>query len=337
MHRRRYLSTAFATVAAVVLTACGGGGGDAGTPGVGNAGAALTASNYTVAAQEALSSALQLTDTSSFVIGADARTVSEWRLTQQGLALGRTAWERAAARPKVVAGAVTTETLACENGDGSMTVRLDDANGNGNPDTGESFDVTANNCRIAGGTANGRLSAVVRRAQGDINGPVYVFVLGLTLDNFAVVDAAGSFSGSGTIEVALEGTGPGAGSATFSASNFTSTARYGTTVSTRTLVSLTLRESYRGSGSAAVTTVTVEGTLLSSALDGKAITLVTLTPLTRLGTAPYSSSGVLRIDGANGSNVRITAQSATTVLVELDADGNGSYETSTTRPWSSFG
>lgn len=337
MHRRLHLSTAFATAAAAVLTACGGGGGDSGTPGAGNTAAALTASNYTVAAQEALSSALQLTDTSGFVIGADARTVSEWRLTQQALAIGRTAWARAAARPQVVAGAVTTETLACENGDGSMTVRLDDANSNGTPDAGESFDVTATNCRIAGATANGRLSAVVRRAQGDIDGSVYTFVVAVTFDNFAVVDAAGTFSGSGTIEVALEGTGPDAGSATLAASNFTATARYGTTVSTRTLVSLTLRESHRGSGSAAVSTLTVEGTLLSSALDGKAITLVTLTPLTRLGTAPYPSSGALRVDGANGSNVRITAQSATTVFLELDADGNGSYETSTTRPWSSFG
>ena len=37
--------------------------------------------------------------------------------------------------------------------------------------------------------------------------------------------------------------------------------------------------------------------------------------------------------GANGSKLRMTVQSASSVLLELDANGDGSYETRTTHTW----
>jgi hypothetical protein len=50
--------------------------------------------------------------------------------------------------------------------------------------------------------------------------------------------------------------------------------------------------------------------------------------------SPYPNAGQVTATGLGGSKMRLTVQSATTVQIELDADGNGAYETSVTKPWS---
>ena len=52
------------------------------------------------------------------------------------------------------------------------------------------------------------------------------------------------------------------------------------------------------------------------------------------GSQPYPSSGQAVVTGAGGSKVRVTANSATSVTVSLDANGDGTYETSVNKPWS---
>ena len=51
------------------------------------------------------------------------------------------------------------------------------------------------------------------------------------------------------------------------------------------------------------------------------------------GGSTYPSSGVAVVAGSGGGSVRITALSATEVKFELDANGDGVFETSTTRKW----
>ena len=48
----------------------------------------------------------------------------------------------------------------------------------------------------------------------------------------------------------------------------------------------------------------------------------------------YNNTVQAVMSGAAGSRVRVTALNAATVKIELDADGNGVYETAVDKPWS---
>src|SRR5690606_38354630 len=75
----------------------------------------------------------------------------------------------------------------------------------------------------------------------------------------------------------------------------------------------------------------VSGTITGSALPA-AITIATPSPLTgTIGT--YPTSGVVTATASDGSAARLMANSATNVTVDLDADGDGSFESSQTLTW----
>ena len=60
----------------------------------------------------------------------------------------------------------------------------------------------------------------------------------------------------------------------------------------------------------------------------------TPTPFARPANQSYPAIGQAVMSGAAGSRVRVTALNAATVKIELDADGNGVYETAVDKPWS---
>ena len=73
---------------------------------------------------------------------------------------------------------------------------------------------------------------------------------------------------------------------------------------------------------------------LARHLDAKSVRIETPTPFVRNNSQFYPSSGSALITGAAGAKVRVTAINATTVTIDLDADGNGSYETTVIKLWS---
>ena len=81
--------------------------------------------------------------------------------------------------------------------------------------------------------------------------------------------------------------------------------------------------------------VTMDGSLSATSIDGR-VTIVTQSPLTTGPSDFYPSSGVVKVTGANGSAVLATALSNTQVQLQVDANGDGSYEGSTTVAWSSL-
>jgi hypothetical protein len=107
-----------------------------------------------------------------------------------------------------------------------------------------------------------------------------------------------------------------------------STTQGGTTVS-NLLQNFTVTSTQTGTTTSAV----LAGDLTSSSLNGERLTVSTLQPLITKKTDTTPSSGQLILNGANGSKVRITAQNVTSALIELDANGDGTYETQTTKPW----
>lgn len=87
-------------------------------------------------------------------------------------------------------------------------------------------------------------------------------------------------------------------------------------------------------------TFTWDYTFDSSLING-AVKVSTETPITGNDNNPYPYTGSVVFTGANNSHVRIstnnsTGQSDATVLIEVDADGDGVYESNKTMTWLQF-
>ena len=94
-------------------------------------------------------------------------------------------------------------------------------------------------------------------------------------------------------------------------------------------------ETITPAGSGLRSSITFGGTFSSSAMAAQSnVSVKTLSPFVQDSGAAYPSSGQVLITSAAGGQVRLTVQSASTVLFEVDADSNGIYETQQSRPWS---
>lgn len=314
-----------------VLVACGGGGGgDApAAPTQSTAGkteVTLNATNYVAVAQEAMSSSNYLADASTLATGAEVSNADV--LVRFGQAQANKLPGRLAGTQALVTGVTTTVTEPCTGG-GTLTIVDNDANGNSLPDAGDSAVLTANNCMFDGSTLNGGLTLTVNSFSGNIDVPPFAVTMTLTFSNLTAQSAAASSTGNGSMALSLNATS-NAQTTSLTAPQFTTTSTYGGTTYSRTLENYTV---VVDSNSASSRT-TASGNLTSSAFESKRVTIATPQPFVRVLTQARPSSGQATATGANGGMVRVTVISNTLVNIELDADANGTFETSVTKLWS---
>jgi hypothetical protein len=324
----------------VVLTACGGGGGgDAPATGGGVAAAPAQASldntNYVAASTEAASSALFMLDAPSTALGVDSTDANE--VIKFGLdqvpSLG--SWFKGAA---VATGVVESQTEPCSSG-GTITATVTDADNNNQLNAGDSFSITANNCKTSTtASMNGGITIAVVALAGDLNSNTYNATLKLTYNNLSAVTSTSTVAGNGDMTLAASANGLYVRSQSVTSKSFTATATYGSTSYSRSLTnySATLDMTPNSPASTFKTTSKVAGTIASTALSNKSVTIATTTPFVRLSTNAFPSSGQATLTGANAAKVRLTAKDATTVLLELDANADGVYETSSTKLWTAI-
>jgi hypothetical protein len=314
-----------------ILVACGGGGGgDA--PAASNqspasaAKATLSAENYVAVAQESLSSSTYLADASTLAVGAevnDAGVLVRFGQAQAGKLQGRLAGTQA-----LVTGATTSTTEQC-NGGGTLTVVENDLNGNDRPDAGDSASFTAANCVFEGSTLNGVLAVAVNAFSGNVNTPPISATMTLTFTDLTARSAAVSSTGNGTMVLSLNAPTSSSHTASLKSTQFTTKSTYGGATYSRTLDDYTVVVDSNATSSR----TSAAGTLTSSAFDSKSVTIATSEPFVRVFPQTRPSSGQATATGANGAVVRVTAINDK-VKIELDADANGSFETSVTKLWS---
>jgi len=104
------------------------------------------------------------------------------------------------------------------------------------------------------------------------------------------------------------------------------------------ITSFTITEAFVSSTQ--TTTITANYTVSSTALNGS-VTVVTTTPLQILASARHPHAGVVVATGANNSKVRLTVLGSDPtapgqVRIEVDADGDNTYESSTLYSWSTL-
>ena len=323
-----------AALSTLLLAACGGGGGgsESSTPPVQTATAlAVSASNYTTVAQQSVSSSLYLLDSAESVLGAQSAGLN----APLRYALAQT--ERLAAwfakAPRSVAGATQSYSEACAGG-GRIDLVLTDVNGNGQLDANDGVELTAVSCVEDGVTLNGTLDMTLTAVTGSFGAVSYSGSVRLRLSNFSSQTATASATGNGEMTVDLSVNSATSSSATLTVPAFTLSGQSGGVSYNSSLSNYRLSVVKAPTTASYTVAVSVSGDLSGSLLESKQISLSTPTPLLRNATDTDPSSGQLLVRGAAGSQVRISAQAGGVALIELDADGNGSYELSTTRSWS---
>jgi hypothetical protein len=315
-----------AFAAAALLSACGGGGGSdsaSGAPSLPAPGNSLgiTSSNYQQVAEVSLASSAYLLDTGSFGLGGGpgARSAASPRLAQaqQG--------QEGRALPL----GTSTNSLSCAQG-GSLFVSFNDQNNNANLDAGDSLSIDARSCREDGQLLQGGLSMTAKTFSGSFGGSSFSGALQMGLSDFTVTEGSDRTSASGSFELQVA-VGSGNSELNLVVDKLTlSGVERGLIFSHQVQdARLSLR-----SNAAGVSTSSIAATVSSNRLDGKSVRIETLNPLTLQPGADYPSGGQLVISGDARSKLRLTPQSATQVLLEVDADGDGTFEGRYTKAWS---
>lgn len=89
-------------------------------------------------------------------------------------------------------------------------------------------------------------------------------------------------------------------------------------------------------GASTQTDVTLNGSFTASSIGGRVL-VATAVPIRQLGTDTDPSSGQVVVTGASGTKLRVTALYATSVQLELDANGDGTYDGSGVFAWNTIG
>lgn len=324
------LATTFGVVTLAVLGACGGGGGSSDGGVVTGPPLTVSASNYQTVAVESASVVNDMVDSSGLtsivgvrgsamgsVVPVVVRNLPDWiaKATPN--------------RPTLV-GVVQSFDLPCTTG--SIGISLNDANNNNAFDVGESIGLAFNSCNSLGATVSGSLTMVANSQPIGLGTAVSSLDVSVTMTQLDMIDATTHLHANGSMRVATTRTAVDTGFDTITTAAFTETNTVASVTSTRTLQNFAARTDLL----AGQATTSYSGTLTSSALGGSSVTFGSTTPFVTLPNGLYPSSGVARAVGANGSAAILTAIDATTVRIDLDANGDGIPETSTTRLWTSL-
>ena len=321
--------TAGALAAATLLAACGGGGGGTQeTSPPASQRAAITAQNQAVVADETVSSALAPVET----LGAGGVTPKSSGGRPPVLALARRYF---AALPSLAlpgggtwTKAQETQTIACSGG-GTITVTANDADNNGALSAGDSVAMAFDNCVEPEGRVGGSLQFAVSAYDASSGS------MGATLafNSFSLAAGGDAVNANGTLAMASSITSSDRWSLSLSTSQLTVGGTIAGRTETRQLSDYSATVSQEPSGTTVLTRYQARGDLGSSAISGGSVHFETTTPFTVTGAASTPSSGVMQVTGAGGSALRLTALADGQLQRELDADGNGSFESSTIGAW----
>lgn len=324
---------ALSTLTAALLSACGGGGGSSGPDPVQPLPMlAITSANYqTVAAQSVAAGAYLTNAGAGSVLGVDAQAAPQPLMIARREAL-RLGARLAQAQGGMVTGAVTVLVQPCSLG-GSMEISLNDANGNQALDAGDAMSLKATGCREADGTLDGQMDFAIKSVSGTFGSDQYSATVSVKLSNLRATNASSSTTGQGEFQMTISATGVDATAVSMTIPSFKTSGSVAGTAFQTTLTAFSLNVSTAPVGFIVRQTLNFGGTINSSVLEGRDITVSTTVPVIQDSNLDYPSSGQLLSKGANGSQVRVTAQGGSKALIELDANGDNVFETSVQKNW----
>lgn len=333
-----------AFVSSLLLVACGGGGGGA-TPAASSAGStaptavAITESNANAVGGHALDNAQNTTATQS---GAGAATGVQVETQASEPAQNATLVTletirgvldaSAAAQAGMVTGVtITNRSVNCPLG-GTLVVNGSIASSSGYS-TGDQVTIDASNCKlsVAGvtNTMNGRFAmTVVSRSA-----PVYPYriVMAFTMTDMSVQDSTKTLLSNGDVRMDYSATSTSIESLTASGSAFASKLTSGSTSRSTTWKNYTEVLTRNGNNMTNGLSASVETDSTKLGPQGGSYTITTPTPVAWNLVTGVVSAGVVKVVGANNSQLLATVSANNSLTVQIDANGDGVYEKTLTR------
>lgn len=332
------IKLALTAVVLCSLAACGGGGGggsnDAGNPPAQVPAASdqltLTSSNYTTGVQEVLSADAKLQTGGGSVtslLGVDATAATAPVQHLRSLLPQLDGWLRTAAGTAV--GVTRSASQACGIS-GSLSVTANDNNDNKQLDTGDSAVVQFNNCNDGTGTTNGTLTMAANALTGSLASSVFTADFTGTFGNLTTVTAAETLTMDGPTRLVLESSYTGTKSR-LTSDSFKMTGTVAGNSYSRVFTKFDSMHTRTAESGVVRDTISISGSLNSSYLNSQTVQITTVAPL--VSTSVGLLSGELQITGAANSKARLTADGANKALIELEANGDGTFEAKTTAAW----
>lgn len=193
------------------------------------------------------------------------------------------------------------------------------------PTPGDSLSVTADQCESLDGVLNGGISLVIDRFTGDPANFPFEFAATLTLDNFSVQEGSEIATAHGGMTLAI-GSEDG-----IVVTNDLSGSRISVSYGGKTHTLSAFRFLRTVDTATGAYSRFSEGILDGSNLEG-AVTFRTPIPFQGLD-FQYPHTGEMLIKGAEGSSLRLLALDSVNIRIEIDADGDGTYETTIDTTW----
>jgi hypothetical protein len=318
---------AFSVTLVAVLSACSGGGDSEPNPVADNRPAVvLSASNYEVAAKEVMSgssNAANLAEFSGFLTGAEVRAgISFSQFVQMKYPLAVNAAKQAA----YLSGVTVNESEACSEG-GTVTYS-GNVGDEYNPSRGDDITVTANNCREYGSTINGSMRLRIVNVTGNIDSYPFSVEIEASTDNFGASSGTVTYQSTGSLKMRVNATNYSSQNLNITIPSMVSTVS--ADGKTETFRYLNYGLDMIASGS--MVSLSINGGLNVPSLDGNLLNMQTSQPFVFY--SDYPSSGSAIVTTASGEKMRISSSSASTALIELDANSDGTYEASKSMLWS---
>ena len=332
------LSTIAAASLLTLLTACGGGGNDDRGDPPGPTGLSITAANKDAVTRSTVTGGLAVSNIQTATDSAGsgqqptsvaARAHSLAALAQRALAAGvKSRMSVASATSEHPAALGDTEACGLS---GSLTVTFDDRDGSGLLSTGDVLSVQFNECRDS--------------ATSLYNGKAVITLT--SVPNASQITASADFQNVSGTQGGLTATinGKLSISETDSDTDSTVAMAVGDTALTITVASTAYNDVVTLSSGLRITvdqqlqaqrtSLTYDGTLQAQSVPGGAVTLTTVAPIVQLDADAYPSSGVIKAKGLHGT-LLMTVLNATSVQEQLDADDDGTYESTTTVAWTTL-
>ena len=336
-----------ATMAAVGLAGCGGGG-DASTTASTAPTVTITAANQGAVARAMIAGGLAFGQSQPFAApgGTSAQSTGSPRtasrtgllpsVVRRGLLAAFGSRHGAGIASATRPAATSSSTDACSVA-GSITTTVNDADNSQSLSSGDTLTLTFNQCQdasdevVSGGMAF-TIASVTSALVGDVQ-----FTGTLTFVQLNASSGTGTANIQGSVAVAAAITSTSFQMVlTVAADAITVTSSapgYLDTIVYEPGMRLTVTAT---DGPVTESDVTLDGSLTAASIGGR-IAVVTVVALRQLGGDLEASSGQVVVTGASGTHLRVTALSATSVQLDLDADGDAAYERSGVFAWDSIG
>lgn len=318
-----------------MLSACSGGGGgsdDSPAPAPTSAPVVITSTNATKISAEAYDATISTRNLGANGLGGAGITAAVVDSNEDSFDLFAFTRQQISRLPELSAqfagntlSAVTISatTIDCESG-GTITVSGEVA------DTqvvtaGDILTIELNNCADISGQLNGQLSVRFNSISGDQLGEALNFDVSLTMVDFSVVQSGVTSTGNGDMTLAIRSLSDSEIEASLTGNSLTLTENGTTSTLSNFSIVETLNEA-TGASSA-----NSRGTLQSTEIGGS-LSFETTVPFQSVGD-DYPFVGTLVITGGNGSSLEFVTFDAANVRLDIDADGDGSFDESVETTW----